>query len=230
MIPRARVFAIADGTGGRPDGLRASELAVSALEDYFRQARACPAPENGSGAAAVSDVKGAIAQANARIWSENADRVAAERMTAAIVVAHFLGPNVAIASVGHARAYRLRDRKLKRLTADHILLEQSRPYLSDDDLEPLRPLQDVLTRALGFAARVAADVMTHSVAPEDCFLVCSSGLTDALPDPAICDIMLSASSLEDMCQALTRAADAAHGRDNITAMAIRLGRAAAAPS
>ncbi len=147
-------------------------------------------------------------------------------ITAAIVDAE--GEEVCIGHVGDSRAYRLRDGRLERLTRDHSLVEEMRRkgQITDAQAED-HPQRSIITRALGPEPDVEVDVQTVPAAPGDTFLLCSDGLTTMVDEERIRRALAVASSMKEAVGALVDAANRAGGRDNITALAFRLGDAAA---
>ncbi|HNN98477.1 MAG TPA: SpoIIE family protein phosphatase, partial [Pseudomonadota bacterium] len=83
------------------------------------------------------------------------------------------------------------------------------------------------TRALGLAERAEPDVRTVDIERGDIFLLCSDGLSDPLPEEGLAELLRGAASssktaLKDTTEALIRAAYDAGGRDNISAIVVRV--------
>ena len=147
-------------------------------------------------------------------------------ITAAIVDAQ--GEEVGIGHVGDSRAYRLRRGKLERLTRDHSLVEEMRRkgQITDAQAED-HPQRSIITRALGPEPEVEVDLQTVPAAPGDVFLLCSDGLTTMVSEERIAAVLSAAGSMREAVRTLVDEANGAGGRDNITALAFRLGDAAA---
>ena len=215
---RAPVFVVADGMGGAQAGEVASKAAAEAFDRDLPDAP----PER--------VLKETIEAANREIHEHaRADPSLAgmgTTITAAIVDAS--GEEVGIGHVGDSRAYRLRDGKLERLTRDHSLVEEMRRkgQLTDAQAED-HPQRSIITRALGPEPEVEVDVQTVPAQPGDLFLLCSDGLTTMLDDEHIARILAAASSIDAAVRTLIDEANRAGGRDNITALAFRLGGQAA---
>jgi len=64
--------------------------------------------------------------------------------------------------------------------------------------------------------------MTYQARPGDVYLLCSDGLTTMVREDRIASILAEAEDLEDAVSQLVKEANAAGGRDNITAVAFRL--------
>jgi protein phosphatase len=55
----------------------------------------------------------------------------------------------------------------------------------------------------------------------DCILVCTDGLTDMVPDPAIAEVLGGGATAQATCQALVDLALSAGGKDNVTVAVAR---------
>ncbi len=215
---RAPIFVVADGMGGAQAGEVASKAAAEAFDRNLPE----DSPE--------AFLQGTIEEANRRIHELARDDPSRAGMgttiTAAIVVPE--AEEVAIGHVGDSRAYRLRDRKLERLTRDHSLVEEMRRkgQLTDAQAED-HPQRSIITRALGPEPQVQVDVQSVPARPGDVFLICSDGLTTMIGDEEITRLLAGATSMQAAVRALVDEANRAGGRDNITVLAFRLEDAAA---
>ncbi len=218
LFVRAPIFVVADGMGGA----QAGEVASKAAADAFDRDLPEVPPEQ--------FLRDTIEEANRRIHDlARADPSRAgmgTTITAAIVDAQ--QEEVGIGHVGDSRAYRLRRGRLEQLTRDHSLVEEMRRkgQITDAQAED-HPQRSIITRALGPEAEVEVDVQTVPAAPGDVFLLCSDGLTTMLDEARIAAVLAAAPSMREAVRTLVDEANAAGGRDNITAMAFRLADAAA---
>jgi PPM family protein phosphatase len=218
LFVRAPIFVVADGMGGA----QAGEVASKAAADAFDRDLPDAPPER--------FLRETIEAANRRIHElARADPSRAgmgTTITAAIVDAQ--KEEVGIGHVGDSRAYRLRRGKLERLTRDHSLVEEMRRkgQITDAQAED-HPQRSIITRALGPEPEVEVDLQTVPAAPGDVFLLCSDGLTTMVDEERIAAVLSGSSSMTEAVRVLVDEANGAGGRDNITAMAFRLGDAAA---
>ena len=214
---RAPIFVVADGMGGAQAGEVASKAAAEAFDRDLPEAP----PEQ--------ILRETIEAANREIHQHAlADPTLAgmgTTITAAILDA--ASEEVGIGHVGDSRAYRLRGGSLERLTRDHSLVEELRRkgQLTDAQAED-HPQRSIITRALGPEPDVEVDLQSVPAQPGDVFLLCSDGLTTMLDDEHITRILTGATSIDAGVRALIDEANRAGGRDNITALAFRLGDAA----
>jgi PPM family protein phosphatase len=218
LFVRAPIFVVADGMGGAQAGEVASKTAADAFDRDLPEAP----PER--------FLRETIEEANRRIHElARADPSKAgmgTTITAAIVDAQ--GEEVAVGHVGDSRAYRLRRGKLERLTRDHSLVEEMRRkgQITDAQAED-HPQRSIITRALGPEPDVEVDLQTVPASPGDLFLLCSDGLTTMVSEERIAAVLSAAGSMREAVRTLVDEANGAGGRDNITALAFRLGDAAA---
>ena len=116
-----------------------------------------------------------------------------------------------IAHVGDSRVYRLREGLLERLTTDHVW----------DAPE----MQHVLKRAVGLDQHIAVDYSDGEAGAGDVFLLASDGVWAPLGDSAINKLLLDHKEPQSAAQALVDEALAGQGRDNATALVVRVERA-----
>nr|AYM54064.1 phosphoprotein phosphatase [Byssovorax cruenta] len=217
LLPEFNVFAVADGMGGHQAGEVASRMAANAIAMYFRK---------GARERSVSDkLRAAVSHANTRIFARSDDSRKHRGMGTTIVAVAY-DPSLAelfIAHAGDSRCYRVRDGRMRQLTRDHSLVADAllhHPDLSERDLAYLP--RNVITRALGVGPSVDLDFRTEHVELGDVYLLCSDGLHGLVSDEAIAAIIKGHESLSDACAALIKEANDKGGRDNITAVLVRI--------
>jgi protein phosphatase len=120
--------------------------------------------------------------------------------------------------------YRMRARELEQLTHDHSLAQDhiDRGLLSPDEARTA-PIRNVLTRTVGNASEVAADLKTFRVAVDDLYLLCSDGLTDMLTDEQIREALISfGTQIQQAAEQLIKQANQQGGVDNISVILVRV--------
>jgi len=217
---RSPIFVVADGMGGAQAGEVASKAAAEAFDRDLPEAP----PER----VLQETIEAANREIHELARADPSRAGMGTTITAAIVNAQ--SEEVCIGHVGDSRAYRLRDGKLERLTRDHSLVEEMRRkgQITDAQAED-HPQRSIITRALGPEPSVEVDVRTVPAAPGDVFLLCSDGLTTMVDEKRIQEVLADTASVRDAVRTLIDDANRAGGRDNITALAFRLGDAAAPP-
>ncbi len=218
---------VADGVGGRHWGEVASRLAVDRITSGLRQslhARSRSAPEARDWVPTPSLLQATVHRTNSAIYRSRCDGTDNDRMATTLVAALFEHDRVTVAHVGDSRLYRLRDNQLSKLTSDHSLMQEliQKGYLTVEQANTSR-YQHMLTRALGAASEVAAELGEHPTHPGDLYLLCSDGLTNVVSDADLNHTMQSSSrSLVELSQQLVDLANARGGPDNISVVLVRL--------
>lgn len=221
LLPEFNVYVVADGMGGHQSGEVASRMAAATIASYFR----ADSPHSSRTGTVGDRLREAVSDANAKIFAR-ADDSRAHRGMGTTVVAAAFGPadrTVFIAHAGDSRCYRIRNGEIEQMTRDHSLLQDAlleRPELTESDLAYLP--RNVITRALGIAPTVDIDLCAVAAELGDVFLLCSDGLHGLVHDEEISCIVRENGSLTDACAALVAAANANGGKDNITAVLVRI--------
>jgi protein phosphatase len=114
--------------------------------------------------------------------------------------------------VGDSRCYRLRGDKLTQLTTDHTLGAAGIRGKS----------AGVLSRAVGVEENVEVDVTMESPLHGDIYLLCSDGLSRMVKDEVIQSILEKVKDLDEVNRQLIETANQGGGRDNITAILVRV--------
>ncbi len=210
----AGLCVVADGMGGHLGGEIASGIAIEAVTDGFKDRNRGTHDERKD-----ADLLGkCIKAANKEIYKRGNADVALKNMGTTIVAAVFDQDYIVTANVGDSRIYRLRDGKLFQMTEDHSWVGELRKknLISEDDARS-HPLKNIITRALGMEPSVEVDVRWDKVKSGDCYLLCTDGLTDLVPDTEILQLLhQNGASLEAVAQQLIEQANNGGGSDNIT--------------
>jgi len=225
--PRLGLFAVADGMGGYDGGEVASRIAVTTLRDFFTRELddgECTWPFGLDLARTLDENRlgAAIRLAHQEVQLQRTGPLA---MMGSTVVALSVRDGVAtMGHVGDSRLYRLRRGQLQQLTVDHSLYAEL-AAAGAADLPAKRDfhLANVITRALGMPEAVRADLRREPLEDGDTFLLCSDGVNEKLDDAQLAGFL----AMDDVaagCKALVAAAYAHGGRDNITAVVVRVSR------
>ncbi|HYC77818.1 MAG TPA: PP2C family serine/threonine-protein phosphatase, partial [Planctomycetota bacterium] len=212
----------ADGMGGRLYGEVASEMAVEILARHIRDdfpesyRRLSPADQ---AIVVVNLLDEWIRDVNARIWKKGREDERYREMGTTLVALVQVGKTAVLAHVGDSRCYRSRNGRLEQLTEDHSLVNsqvKEGRLTAEEARESAQ--KNIITRAVGTANAVKADVKVLPLEPGDRFLMCSDGLSDMLVDDRLAGVLGGPMSLEQMARTLVKEANDAGGRDNITAV------------
>ena len=221
----AGLWVVADGMGGHRGGEIASRIACETVDRSYA-------------AHTVDGLIESIESANAAVFHAGSGDPDLTGMGTTIVAIALVDdgrgePVLAIANVGDSRAYRLAGHELEQLTNDHSLVAD---LVRDGSLSPeeaaVHPQRNILTRVLGVYDDVPVDVLTVIPHSGDRYVLCSDGLFNEVPEPAIASVLRRLGDPGDAASELVRLANEGGGRDNVTVVVVDVvddaGRASAA--
>jgi len=217
MAPPGTVIAVCDGMGGAAAGDLASKIALEGLEETMR------------GRAPLLDVAfveqallDSVRLANHKIAEHTRRHPEKRGMGTTMTSAALFGPDVVIAQVGDSRAYLKRGAMLQQLTMDQNVVGQ---MIANGQIRPEEARtvkhRNMLLEAIGVQPRVGPDLVRVRVQPGDTLLLCTDGLTGPIEDVRVLELMLTHDDPVRCCRALTEAACAAGGPDNVTVVLVR---------
>jgi protein phosphatase len=226
--PDIGLFVLADGMGGYNAGEVASGMATSLIADGLQETWNPRDIERVSRdeAKALSErlVKDQVARANSAIFTTSQNNPECAGMGTTLVVALFYDNFMSVAHIGDSRLYRLRGEAMEQVTRDHSLLqEQLDSGLITPEEAKLSQNKNLVTRALGIDPTVEPEVHVYETQPDDTYLLCSDGLSDMVEDEEIRLTLITLKTNPNLTvQQLVQAANDNGGRDNISAMLIRI--------
>jgi len=229
LMPESGLFAVADGMGGHASGEVASQIAVDTVQAFFRDQQddddiTWPYKENPKISFAGNLLVNAVRYANLRVFEKASEGAQFKGMGTTFVTMLFEGTSFFVAHVGDSRSYRVRDGQLSQLTEDHSLLNDYKKMAKlTPEEEKNFPHKNIIVRALGMKETVLVDLGTDSVAEGDLFLICSDGLSGEVEDDKLLELALQYwDDLDTMCDAMIQEACANGGKDNITAVIVKV--------
>jgi protein phosphatase len=226
LRPELGLFLLADGAGGHNAGNVASALATTTAANVFETSAKAFAGRPDVDAVGLATVarrlSAAIHRANAEII-EIAKKTERYRGMGTTLVALAFAPDgcVHVAHVGDSRCYRLRGGHVEPLTTDHsLLVDVLEGHPDADDALLARTPQHVVTRALGMDESVRVTLRSLRVLAGDLYLLCSDGLSDALGDVAIEQILARPATPDELVHELLHDALEAGVHDNVAAVVV----------
>ena len=208
------LFVVADGMGGYEGGEVASRLVACAIHEVVAD-RLSPSSDLRGGL--LEDVLGdALRVANRQVHQRRRGRLACMGSTASALLLR--GTVAAVGHVGDSRVYRVRDRMVQRLTADHTVGAALVAAGRRGD-----HMGHVLTRAMGVFPNVARDLRLDRLLPGDVFVLCTDGLSDMVAAPEIGRVASALSPGDAACR-LASMAHAAGATDDISTIVVRVER------
>ena len=218
--PALGVFCVADGMGGLESGEVASRMVVEAVGEAVGswEPDGAPMPL----AARLDSLEKSLAEANARIrtWADAEGKKSCGSTFAGVCFDPDDPARAAALHAGDSRVYRVRGRKIVRITRDHSVAVAA-GVKDERDLNPA--LRSLVLRAVGAKEEVDPERTSFAVAPGDWILICSDGLSRMADDRSIARVLASAPDPDAAADALVDLANDRGGKDNVTALAIRVG-------
>lgn len=221
---RGHIFLVADGMGGHQAGEVASALSVAAIEGFLLHLlRRFSNLQASDDQTILRDFQAALRQADARIFEEAAEHPEYTGMGTTLTLAFCSGWNLFVVHAGDSRCYLFHGGALRQLTTDHtVAAELARQGAIRPEEVRGHRFQHMVTNVLGGNdPGVRAEVHKLELAAGDVLLLCSDGLTDMLRDDRITAILGAEADPRVTCEKLVAEANAAGGRDNITAVVAR---------
>ncbi len=223
-LPTSRFVVVADGIGGASGGDVASDLATRIISERFaRQPSPLDEPR-----LAQRLAEAAIHEANGTILDIARGRKGFSGMGTTVVMGYFGRDWLLYAHVGDSRLYRLRDRVLVQLTRDHSAIQEIVDQGFFPSLEEARASginEHVLTRAVGSAPSVVADIAVTDLAVGDIYLFCTDGLSGLVAHEDLFTALDAANDgLDIAADALVQRALENGGSDNITLALVRVNK------
>jgi serine/threonine protein phosphatase PrpC len=209
------VFAVIDGVGGQASGEVAAAIAAQVIAQRLDRPLGTPARR----------VREAIALANNEILGHAQAAPEHAGMTCVLTLALVTDHGVTIGHVGDTRLYALTRAGIAKLTRDHSPIGEREDSHELTELEAMRhPRRNEVFRDVGSAFHEPDDpyfveVIEAAFDEASALLLCSDGLSDMIPSTRIEQIVRQhAGRPARVVEALIAAANAAGGKDNVSAI------------
>lgn len=204
---------LADGMGGHNAGEVASAIAVEVISEQFKATGT---------AEPVTMLQAAVEQANSAIYQQATSQTRLHTMGTTVVAIRLDGQILHCAHVGDSRLYRLRGGELQQLTRDHSLVQELvEEGMINAEQARNSEQKNVITRALGLEAGIEVEMSEETMCSEDCYLLCSDGLSDRLRDEEIAALLVG-EALPEVARSLIDAANERGGEDNISVIVLQV--------
>lgn len=209
--PANGLWLVADGMGGHAAGEVASAIASRTIEESIVEGKS---------------LAEAIQNAHHAILHAAANGEGGQGMGSTVVALLEQGDHYQIGWVGDSRAYIWSadlEPNLYQLTRDHSYVQMllDTGAIQESELAT-HPEKNIITQCLGSLDldNVAVDVFEGKWEKDDVILLCSDGLTDAVTNDKIRDILARSDNVHTAAKTLIQTALDSGGRDNITVSVI----------
>lgn len=215
------VAGVFDGVGGRSHGAVASFSAATRLTQLFGES-ALPSVSSLPPKVELEEI---MQQLQERLELEQLSDPTLQDMatTATVALLHKAFPSsLWIGHVGDSPAFRLRDGQLQKIVReDSVVCDMVDEGLVAPEDAARHPKRHIITQALGSHRGIRPNIAIHAIEPDDCFMLCTDGLTNMVSEDTIHRI-LESKTPASACKLLIEAANDAGGTDNVTVVVIRL--------
>ena len=205
---------VCDGMGGARAGNVASSMAVDLFMRRFFEQKDEPNDQE--------RMQISAALANQEVFQRAANDPDCAGMGTTLVAA-LAGPGEAvILNEGDSRAYHVNQEGIVLITRDHSLVEDmvERGELTREEARN-HPHKNLITRALGAEPVLLADCFRQAMAPGDCLLLCSDGLSNVVTEQEMLYEVIHGGEAATCCQRLLDIALHRGAPDNVTAVLIQ---------
>lgn len=223
------LYIVADGMGGHLAGEVASRIAVEVISNCFQDWRDSETPEefifgppDYSLTREGNYILGGIRLAN-RVIHELATEYESKYggMGTTVTVLAATPQLVIAANVGDSRLYIIRNGQIEMLSKDHtVVAEQVEMGIMTSEEATVSPLKHVLTRNVGSAREVDAEVFEIVPADNDRYVLCTDGLTDLVNDNEILQMVEAEDNPEALCRDFINKALKRGAHDNTTVISV----------
>jgi len=223
LCPESGFYAVSDGMGGLMNGGKTSQLIKQILPEMMRGASTDlmkePSPEY-----AAELLKQQIRQISDIIY-DTGNKGHRFTFGATLSGVWLEGNHAVFVNLGDSRGYLLGryKRNIEQITTDHnvaaLLVE--RGEITKEEAHN-HPSSSSLIRFAGMDAPATPEVFIREVNPGDRILLCSDGLHGMVSESVLPSIMRSVASPIHVCERLIEKANANGGRDNISAVYIKI--------
>jgi serine/threonine protein phosphatase PrpC len=225
------LFIVADGMGGHAAGEVASAMAVRTVHEEIKREKELldDYVSRATGANKVTPkdiialVETAVQRACSKIHEEAANDANKRGMGTTLSALLILGHQGFIGHVGDSRIYLSREGHVQQVTEDHTVYNEliKRGKLTKEQIEKVAQ-KNAITRAVGVYERVEVDTLVIELLTGDTLVLASDGLHGYLESP---DELRAPLALEGDAgvKALIVLANDRGGKDNITALVVKVG-------
>jgi len=209
------LFIVADGMGGHAGGEYASRIAITTIEDSFKNSAIDSDDEE-------KLLESAIKVAGQKIVSKAEEDRSLKGMGTTVIALHLSEKRAILGHVGDSRAYLFREGVLEQITEDHSLVnEQVKSGLISEEEAKNHQFKNIITRSLGVTSEVEVDLVSKKLKVGDTFLLCSDGLSNLV------DIQEMEKELRERetvlaAKAMVDLANKRGGDDNITLILVEV--------
>jgi len=206
-----KIYAVADGLGGLPEGSLASQLAIDQL------GKAIARPDFGNGfnyPDLFNSINGVVHAEGKKVSKEIG-------IGTTLTVLKFDGEEISIGHVGDSMVFLFRDQDCRQLTTDHTMAAEMKARLEPgEDAYIPEYFSHTLTRCIGQQGSIETDVYTLEPKFGDRLLLCSDGIPKTMDENDLLHDTVAANDPKTLAEDLIAKANQRGAPDNVTVIAV----------
>jgi len=210
---------LADGIGEGGAGSTASRVALSTIAHLaLHYGKWNVRIEPRTAVEIVDRAEWFYARADAAVAARSRFQPLMKGIATALTAAYSAGDQLFVAHVGHSRAYLFRDGALVLLTRDQTMADPLTSVLRPEPVERrAQDLRHILTDAVGATGGPPqVEIEQFHLKHGDLVLLCTNGLTDAVDEDQIAEVLARRRRPAELCELLTALALERGGQDDVT--------------
>jgi serine/threonine protein phosphatase PrpC len=213
VLERAEIglWAVADGAGGHERGDYASSRIIAALREVDGVV---------SGLSLVEEVKGSLAEVNREVRAKAATIGPNALIGSTVAVLLIWDDQCCCLWAGDSRLYRMRAGQLHQVSRDqsHVQDMVDRGEILPEAAVD-HPMANIVTNLVGAFDRLVLEERRDRLEPGDILLLCSDGLSNAVRDAEMAQILIGSPLAVTADRLIERALDRG-ARDNVSAVVV----------
>ncbi len=219
------IFIVCDGLGGQAAGEVAShkaiEFTLEYVQDHWQEIE--QANKSPVGYYKLPQlVERAIHETCRQIRAIADSDPALDGMATTLTMLMIVDGNAIVGHVGDSRLYLKRNEDAFLLTTDHTLYNEMITELDNVDPVQIQKFSHCLTRSVGNNESVAVETLMFEARQHDVLLLCTDGLSNYFQGQDEVSEMLAGDHVNEIADSLVQFANESGGKDNITAIVIRI--------
>lgn len=221
-----KLYVVADGMGGHQAGEVASRVVIETMKSYMERfadgTEVEELADTDTGLTRESNrMLAAIQLANSSVYSISQSKDACRGMGSTVSAVWFTDDSFVAANVGDSPIYLIQGDSIELLSVPHTVLAEQASMAGDDELRIDEKFRHMLTRGMGVAETVDADICENQCYKGNTFVICSDGLSDKLSPDEILQVVRDETP-DQACRRLIDMAKERGGEDNITVIVVRV--------
>ena len=219
------LYIVCDGMGGHAKGEVAAQLAIDTAAQHLRDHRdeiATLAVDGDTGQLEAL-VRAAVDASCRAVYLMGSQLPENSGMGCTLTLLLCAEHTAVMGHVGDSRLYLLRSDEISLMSQDHTYAaEMLRTGQFPPDEALMKRFKHVLSRAIGTQEFVQVDTLAFDFLPGDRLLLCSDGLSEYTTDNDWLAAQLASDEFDGIPDALVAHANAQGGKDNISAVVLRV--------